>query len=120
MTAMMIVTAAMITPIVIVPTGPADHAINGANRTADTRTNRTTHDAADRPCGTIAAMYTFFSAADDALRMPGQRRREQHQKRQGRGPRKSSIGRLNGEGHCFHFRSLMFERGQMNDAISTP
>lgn len=112
MTAMMIVTAAMITPIVIVPTGPADYAINGADRTTDTRTNRTTHDAADRPCGTIAAMYTFFSAADDALRMPGQRRREQHQKRQGRGPRKSSIGRLNGGGHCFHFGSLMLKGGK--------
>ena len=112
MTAMMIVTATIITPIVIVPTRPADHAINGADRTTNTRANRTTHDTADRPCGAIAAMCTFFRAADDALRMPGQRRREQHQKRQGRGPRKSSIGRLNGGGHSFHFRSLMLKGGK--------
>jgi len=71
------------TPMVIVPIGSADHAIDGTDRTADTGADRTTHNAADRARRTIAAIRAFFSATDDALRMPGQRCCEQHQKRQG-------------------------------------
>ena len=82
----------------------ANHAVDRAHRAADTCTNRTAHDTTDRACGAVAAIGTFFRTADDALCMPGQRSGEQHQKRQGGGPCKGSICRLNGGGDCFHFR----------------
>lgn len=72
MAAVMIVTAAMIM------TGPADHAVDRTHRAADTRADRTADDATDRPRRPVAAIGSLFSTTDDALRMPGQRRGEQH------------------------------------------
>src|SRR3569623_1386075 len=92
------VMAAMImaVPVMMVARAP--------NHAADTCTDRTAHDTADRAGRTITAICAFFGAADNALGMPGQRRSKQHQKCQGGSPCKGSMRRLDGGGDCFHFR----------------
>lgn len=97
------VTAVMTVPVMIM-TGVTDHTIDRTHRAADTRADRAAHHTADRPGCAIAAIRAFLRAADDALRMPGQRCGEQHQERQGRSPRKDPMRRLDGGCECFHFR----------------
>ena len=99
------VMAAMImaVPVMMVARAP-NHSVDRTHRAADTCTDRTAHDTADRAGRTITAIRAFFGAADNALGMPGQRRSKQHQKCQGGSPCKGSMRRLDGGGDCFHFR----------------
>jgi hypothetical protein len=100
-------TAVMRMPAVVMVARPADDASDPTHDAADARTDRTTHDTADRPGRTIAAIRAFLGTADDALRMSSQRCSEQHQKRQGRGPCKGSIRRFGDGGDCYHFQALI-------------
>lgn len=79
----MVMATMMVMAAVIPAVRDAQHALDAAHRAADARANGATHNAADRAGRTIAAISTLFRAADNALRMPGQRGCQQHQKSQG-------------------------------------
>ena len=89
-------TAVMIMPAVVMVARPANDTSDPTHDAADARADRTAHDPADRSRRAITAIRAFLRAADDALCMPGQRCGEQHQKRQGRCPRKGSFRRIGG------------------------
>ncbi len=58
----------------------SENTVHGAHRAAHSCSDRTAYDCADRACRAIAVTRAFAGAADDALRMPGMRDRQQCQR----------------------------------------
>jgi hypothetical protein len=79
----------------------AKHALHTANHATDTRADRTTDNASDRARRAVTLISTFARAADDTLRVSGERGRKHDQKR--KGPEQASLLRdIRGKNRCFH------------------
>ena len=57
----------------------SEYAIDRAHRAAHTRANRSADDSTDRSGGTAALARALLGAANDALRVPDMRHRQQRQ-----------------------------------------
>jgi hypothetical protein len=81
--------------------GDAKHALHAANHATDTRADRAADDASDRARRAITLISAFARAADNTLRVSGERGRKHDQKR--KGPEQASLLRdIRGKNRCFH------------------